>query len=90
MLPRERVLTTLAHREPDVVPWGEYFTGYNIYEMALGRRSWVHAKFRESKRQRFKQTGRASTHGVVTTQDPRAAQDRGVAPVWGIWGSGCT
>ncbi len=49
MLPRERVLTTLAHQEPDIVPWGEHFIDYNIYEMVLGRESWVHAKFRETK-----------------------------------------
>lgn len=49
MLPRERVATTLEHREPDLVPWGEHSIDYNIYEMVLGRESWVHAKFRETK-----------------------------------------
>ncbi len=49
MLPRERVLTALEHREPDLVPWGEHFIDHNIYEMVLGRETWVHAKFRETK-----------------------------------------
>ena len=47
MLPRERVDATLKHEEPDLVPWGEHSIDYNIYEMALGRETWVHAKFRE-------------------------------------------
>ncbi|MFQ6130659.1 MAG: uroporphyrinogen decarboxylase family protein [Armatimonadota bacterium] len=49
MLPRERVLTTLEHREPDLVPWGEHSIDYSIYEMVLGRETWVQAKFKETK-----------------------------------------
>lgn len=49
MLPRQRVLTTLNHEEPDLVPWGEHSIDYNTYEMTLGRKTWVHAKFRETK-----------------------------------------
>ena len=48
MLPRERVETTLRHQEPDLVPWGEHSIDYNIYEMVLGRETWVHAKFKET------------------------------------------
>ena len=47
MLPRERVFTALDHREPDIVPWGEHWIDYNVYEDILGRRTYVHAKFRE-------------------------------------------
>jgi uroporphyrinogen decarboxylase len=49
MLPRERVEATLAHREPDRVPWGEHSIDYNIYEMTLGRETWVHSKIKETK-----------------------------------------
>lgn len=49
MLPRQRVETTLRHQEPDLVPWGEHSIDYNIYEMALGRESWVHAKIKETR-----------------------------------------
>ncbi|MBM3474522.1 MAG: hypothetical protein FJX75_14760 [Armatimonadetes bacterium] len=49
MLPRERVAKTLAYEEPDLVPWGEHSIDYNIYEIALGRKTWVHAKFTEQK-----------------------------------------
>jgi len=48
MLPRERVLKTLQHREPDIVPWGEHYIDYNVYEDILGRPTLVHAKFRET------------------------------------------
>ncbi len=48
MLPRDRVLTTLRHEEPDIVPWGEHSIDHNIYEMTLGRETWVAAKFRET------------------------------------------
>lgn len=48
MLPRDRVQATIDHREPDLVPWGEHSIDYNIYEMTLGRETWVHAKFRET------------------------------------------
>jgi len=46
--PRERVLTTLAHREPDRIPWGEHSIDYNVYEDILGRESLVQAKFRQT------------------------------------------
>jgi uroporphyrinogen decarboxylase len=49
MLPRERVLTALEHREPDLVPWGEHSIDYTVYEMVLGRETFVQAKFRETK-----------------------------------------
>ena len=49
MTPKERVITTLAHKEPDLVPWGEHSIDYNIYEMILGRKSLTHAKFKETK-----------------------------------------
>ncbi|HEY3398959.1 MAG TPA: uroporphyrinogen decarboxylase family protein [Armatimonadota bacterium] len=49
MTPKERVLRTLAHQEPDIVPWGEHLVDYNVYEGLLGRKSWVHAKFPETK-----------------------------------------
>ena len=49
MLPRERVAKTLSRQEPDLVPWGEHSIDYNIYEIALGRKTWVHAKFREQR-----------------------------------------
>jgi uroporphyrinogen decarboxylase len=49
MLPRERVLAALEHREPDRIPWGEHFIDYNVYEDILGRETLVHAKFRETK-----------------------------------------
>ncbi len=48
MLPRERVLKTLQHQEPDIVPWGEHWVDYNIYEDILGRPTLLHAKFRET------------------------------------------
>jgi len=48
MLPRERVLAALEHREPDRIPWGEHFIDYNVYEDILGRESFVHAKFKET------------------------------------------
>jgi hypothetical protein len=49
MLPRERVLTTLRHEEPDLVPWGEHSIDYTTYEMILGRETFVQAKFRQTK-----------------------------------------
>ncbi len=48
MLPKDRVLAALELRQPDRVPWGEHFIDYNVYEMILGRRSLMHAKFRET------------------------------------------
>jgi len=49
LLPRERVRKALAHEEPDLVPWGEHSIDYNIYEMVLGRETWVQAKFKETR-----------------------------------------
>jgi len=49
MLPRERVFKTLNHQEPDIVPWGEHWIDYNVYEDVLGRESFVHAKMKETK-----------------------------------------
>ncbi len=45
MLPRERVLTTMDHREPDRIPWGEHLIDFNIYEAFLGRKSFVNSHF---------------------------------------------
>lgn len=49
MLARERVFKTLNHQEPDLVPWGEHWIDYNIYEDILGRETLVHAKMKETK-----------------------------------------
>jgi len=49
MLPKERVETTLEHREPDRIPWGEHFIDYNVYEDILGRETFVHAKMKETR-----------------------------------------
>lgn len=45
MLPRERVYTTLAHDEPDRIPWGEHLIDFNIYEAFLNRKSFVNSHF---------------------------------------------
>jgi uroporphyrinogen decarboxylase len=44
--PKERVTTTLDHREPDRIPWGEHSIDYNVYEDILGRETLLQAKFR--------------------------------------------
>jgi uroporphyrinogen decarboxylase len=49
MLPRERVLTTLGHNEPDRIPWGEHLIDFNIYEEILGRKSFVNSHFYQQK-----------------------------------------
>ena len=49
MTPKERVYTTLNHKEPDIIPWGEHAIDYTIYEMVLGRESFVRAKIKEVK-----------------------------------------
>lgn len=49
MTPKERVIAALTHKEPDMVPWGEHSIDYNIYETILGRESFLHAKFKETK-----------------------------------------
>jgi hypothetical protein len=48
MLPRERVVAALEHREPDRIPWGEHSIDYNVYEDILGRPTLVQAKMRET------------------------------------------
>jgi uroporphyrinogen decarboxylase len=48
MLPRERVLAALEHREPDRIPWGEHSVDYNVYEDILGRETFVQAKMKET------------------------------------------
>lgn len=48
MLPRERVIAALEHREPDRIPWGEHSIDYNVYEDILGRETFVQAKFKET------------------------------------------
>jgi hypothetical protein len=48
MLPRERVLAALQHREPDRIPWGEHSIDYNVYQDILGRETFVQAKMKET------------------------------------------
>ena len=48
MLPRERVLAALEHREADRIPWGEHSIDYNVYEDILGRETFVQAKMKET------------------------------------------
>lgn len=49
MTSKERVIAALNHKQPDRIPWGEHSIDYNIYEMILGRKSLLHAKFLEQK-----------------------------------------
>ena len=49
MLPKERVIAALEHREPDRIPWGEHWIDYNVYEDILGRPTLMHAKIRETR-----------------------------------------
>ncbi len=49
MLPRERVIAALEHREPDRIPWGEHSIDYNVYEDILGRETLVQAKMRTTR-----------------------------------------
>lgn len=49
MTSRERVFKTLAHQEPDIIPWGEHWIDYNVYEDILDRESFVHAKMKETR-----------------------------------------
>ncbi|NQT18091.1 MAG: hypothetical protein HQ592_00185 [Planctomycetes bacterium] len=48
MLPRDRVIAALEHREADRVPWGEHSIDYNVYEDILGRPTFVQAKMKET------------------------------------------
>ena len=49
MLPRERVVAALEHREPDRIPWGEHSIDYNVYEDILGRETLVQAKMKQTR-----------------------------------------
>jgi hypothetical protein len=42
-------MKAIAHEEPDLIPWGEHSIDYNIYEMVLGRETWVQAKIKETR-----------------------------------------
>jgi len=42
--PKERVLTTLRHEEPDRVPLGEFAIDYAVIEKILGRKSYLRGK----------------------------------------------
>ncbi|MBM3473103.1 MAG: hypothetical protein FJX75_07555 [Armatimonadetes bacterium] len=44
MTPKERVLTTLRHEEPDRVPLGEFAIDYAVIEKILGRKSYLRGK----------------------------------------------
>ncbi|MGQ9732065.1 MAG: uroporphyrinogen decarboxylase family protein [Candidatus Zipacnadales bacterium] len=44
MTPKERVLTTLRHEEPDRVPLGEFAIDYVVVEKILGRKSYLRGK----------------------------------------------
>ncbi|MCY2930966.1 MAG: hypothetical protein NTV86_16055 [Planctomycetota bacterium] len=46
MLPRERVIAALEHREGDRIPWGEHSIDYNVFEDILGRPTLTQAKMR--------------------------------------------
>jgi uroporphyrinogen decarboxylase len=47
MTPKERVLAALRHKEPDRVPTGEIGVDWTIVEQALGRESFLRAKWKE-------------------------------------------
>ena len=47
MLPKERVIAALEHREADRVPVGEIVADWEITEAALGRQTYAHSKWRE-------------------------------------------
>ena len=47
MLPKERMIAALEHREGDRVPVGEIHADWEIIERALGRRTYVHSQWRE-------------------------------------------
>lgn len=49
MLPRDRVIAALEHREPDRIPWGEHSIDHNVYEDILGRPTYVAAKFKRTR-----------------------------------------
>ena len=47
MLPKERIIAALEHREADRVPVGEIVADWEITEAALGRQTYAHSKWRE-------------------------------------------
>lgn len=47
MLPKERVIAALSHREADRIPIGEMAADYTIVEQAIGRRTYYRSKWRE-------------------------------------------
>jgi hypothetical protein len=47
MLPKERMIAALEHREADRVPVGEIHADWEIIERALGRQTYVHSQWRE-------------------------------------------
>lgn len=47
MLPKERMIAALEHREADRVPVGEIHADWDIIERALGRQTYVHSQWRE-------------------------------------------
>jgi len=49
MTPKERVLTTLSHREPDRVPVGEFAIDHEAFDHVLGRESFWRGHFRMEK-----------------------------------------
>ena len=70
MLPRERVLAALEHREPDRIPWGEHSIDYNVYEDILGRQTLVQAKMRETQAllgRPARRGGRVATSATAST-----------------------
>jgi len=49
MTPKERVRAALGHREPDLVPIGEFAIDYPMYEVVLGRPSFWRGHFKTTK-----------------------------------------
>ena len=47
MIPKERVIAALEHREPDRVPTGENAVDYELVEAILGRTTLYNARWRE-------------------------------------------
>src|SRR5512136_2598262 len=47
MLPKERMIAALEHREADRVPVGEIHADWEIIERTLGRGTYVHSQWRE-------------------------------------------
>jgi hypothetical protein len=49
LTPKERVYATLDHKEPDLVPSGEFATDFPTIEAAIGRKTYWRARVREAK-----------------------------------------